>query len=291
MLDEATKAKLRDPAYFALHVQAAAALRAAGQFSWYDSNFLRRFEAAKLYLAQVRPDALSDFVEGFDPIRPPKDFAVIELDDLFDPDTRARILEISRSAQPGDTRQDEFERANFGRVVIWDEPYFLDLQRDLLDRVSDLTGRPLEPGYNFLSLYGGEGTCDPHMDEPYSMYTLDYCIEQSDDWPIYFSRIVDWPTFDEARNWDAEVLKSDASLQFSPKVLQPGQAVLFNGSSQWHYRNPITPGGYCSLLFFHYYPAGCEALVTPARWAEHFDIAELAPLCDLFGDAGTDGLS
>lgn len=289
MLDEATRTKLRDPAYFALHTRAVSAIRTAGQFEWYDSNFLRRFEAAKLYLAQVRPDALDRFIEGFGPIRPPMDFHVQDIADLFDLETVERILEISRAAKPGEDADDKFEAEYFGRVVIWDDPYLLELQANLLDRMSQIAGRPLATGYNFLSLYGGSGRCEPHMDEPFSMYTLDYCIEQSDDWPIYFSKPVDWPTRDTARNWDAEALKADKSMAFAPKVLKPNQAVFFSGSSQWHYRDPITPGGFCSLLFFHYYPVDCEGLVSPHRWAEHFGLPELAPLCDLFGKASTDG--
>jgi hypothetical protein len=291
MFDKVTRAKLRDPAYFALHTQAAAALREVGAFAWYDSNFLRRFEAAKLFLAAVRPDAVAAFIEGFAPLHPAADFTPQLLNDLFDQPTRARILDISRSVEPGDGGMEEAERRNFGRHVVWDQPYFLQLQRELLGKVSDLAGRELVPGYNFLSLYGAEGKCDPHMDEPYSMYTLDYCIEQSGEWPIYFSRLVDWPKRETVEDWDKERLKAEADLNFAPEVLQPNQAVLFCGSSQWHYRDTISPGGFCSLLFFHYFPEGCEGLVSPDRWAEHFGIAELAPLCDLFTQAGADGFA
>lgn len=291
MLNEATKTKLRDPDYFALHLKAAQAIREAACFQWYDSNFLRRFEAAKLYLAEVLPEKLAQFVDGFDPVRPPHDFAVQEISDLFDDEMRERIVAISRSVKSGDMITDDFERANFGRLVVWDHPYFLELQDTLTSRVSDLAGRQLEPGYNFLSLYGGEGKCDPHMDEPYSMYTLDYCIEQNCDWPIWFSRTVDWPTLETAREWDSGRLKDDASLAFTPKVLKPNNAVFFSGSSQWHYRDAIPAGGFCSLLFFHYYPAGCEALVVPQKWSAHFGIPELEPLCDLFGEPGRDGLA
>lgn len=287
MLDEATKTKMRDPAYFALHTQAVCAIRAAGQFAWYDSNFLRRFEAAKLYLAEVRPHALQRFIEGFEPVRPPLDFQVQEVVDLFDEETRERILAIARAAKPGGSKQDMAEAEDFGRTVIWDDPYLLELQAALLDRMSQIAGRPLATGYNFLSLYGGSGRCEPHMDEPYSMYTLDYCIEQSDDWPIHFSKPVDWPGIEEAKGWNAEALKADSAMAFEPKILKPNQAVFFSGSSQWHYRDPITPGGFCSLLFLHYYPAGCEGLVSPHKWADHFSLPELAPLCDLFGDENT----
>jgi hypothetical protein len=291
MLDQATKTKLRDPAYFALHMQAAKAIREAGEFRWYDSNFLRRFEAAKIYVNSVRPELLAEFVDGFDPIRPPHGFAVQEIEDLFDAETREQIFVVSRSARPGVSTADEFERTNFGRRVVWDQPFFLELQEALIERVSDLAGRLLEPGYNFLSLYGGAGKCEPHMDEPYSMYTLDYCIEQSHDWPIWFSKTVDWPTLETARDWDARKLKEDAALGFAPKTLKPNGALFFSGSSQWHYRDEITPGGFCSLMFLHYHPAGCKDLVSPHKWVDRFDIPELAPLCDLFAGPEEDGFS
>lgn len=291
MLDEAIKAKLRDPAYFRLHCQALAALRDVRRFSWYDSNFLRRFEATKIYLAAVRPEALGEFIAGFEPIRPPANFKVRVLDEVFDEFIRDRILSISRSVEQGVSSQAASERANFGREVVWDHPYFLDLQNELIPTVSELAGRPLEPSYNFLSLYGGAGRCDPHMDEPISMYTFDYCIEQSGPWPIHFSKLVDWPTLETVQGWDKQALKSDAALEFTSHALKPNQALLFNGSSQWHYREAIAPSGFCNLLFFHYYPSGCGDLVVPRKWSDHFDIPELGPLCDLFGAGNADGFS
>jgi hypothetical protein len=137
------------------------------------------------------------------------------------------------------------------------------------------------PGYNFLSLYGQDGRCELHMDEPISMFTLDYCIDQNVEWPIYFSKIVDWPQIDIMRNWQPDDIINDAAMEFSSRTLDPNNAVIFCGSSQWHYRDPIPQAGYCNLLFFHYYPKGAEGLVWPHNWPEHFDCPELQPFCDL----------
>lgn len=213
------------------------------------------------------------------------------LDHVFDEATRAQIVDISRSVPRNEgAKKNRFELEQFGRHVIWDHPFFVDLQGKLLETVSAIAGRQLIPRYNFLSLYGGAGRCDPHMDEPISMFTLDYCIEQSEEWPIWFSKVVDWPTIDVMKAWDPEAIKADESLQFAPEMLKPNQAVVFNGSSQWHYRDSITPGGHCSLLFFHYFPVGAENLVEPSKWPRYFDIPELSPLCELFSEAGKDGL-
>jgi len=288
MLDEATKAKLRDPAYLDLHLMAVAAIRKVGDVDWYDSHFARRYQVARHYLAQVRPDTLESFERGFDVLRPPDGFEPQLIVDLFDTPTRERIVETTRAIPAAMLKDDEI--ADFGCYIVHDQPWFVELQRDLLPRVSALTGCALETGYNFLSLYGGSGRCDPHMDEPRSMFTLDYCIEQSEEWPIWFSKVTGWPTIDTMRAWSPAAIRGDAALEFRPFVLKPGEALLFNGSSQWHYRDAITPGGFRNLLFFHYYPEGCRNLVWPPLWPSHFDIPELGPLCELFHEGGTDGL-
>lgn len=288
MLDEAIKAKLRDPAYLDWHMAAVSSIRAVGSVGWYDSHFVRRFEVAKHYLARVRPDTLEAFVRGFDALLPPPGFAPVVVDDLFDTATRDQIRQTARSIPEAMLKRDEL--AEFGRHIVHDFPWFIELQQQLLPRISALVGREMVAGYNFLSLYGGAGKCDPHMDEPGSMFTLDYCLDQSHDWPIWFSKVTDWPTVESMHDWDPLVVKADSALEWQPFVLQPGQALLFNGSSQWHYRDVIAPGGFCNLLFFHYYPAGCSNLVWPILWARHFGIPELGPLCELFHERGEDGL-
>ncbi|MBU7580942.1 MAG: hypothetical protein KAF27_10810 [Porphyrobacter sp.] len=285
MLDDALKTKLRDPAYLDWHLAAVRSTHVIGRADWYDSVFLRRFEVARHFLGAVNPDALGAFVAAFDQLKPPPGFKVAVLDNLFDDAVRARIVEIAREIRADNLKagpKGEWEAKAFGRRVIWDHPFFLELQQGLVPQASELAGCELRTGYNFLSLYSGDGRCAPHMDQPYSMYTLDYCIEQSDEWPIHFSRTVEWPTVDTFRRFDADTIKQDADLAFEPYVLHPNQALFFNGSSQWHYRDSITPGGFCDLLFFHYSPAGCEKLVEPVLWRDHFDIPELGALCDLF---------
>lgn len=282
--------RLRDPAYFALHLKAAAALREVGLMGWYDSHFLRRREAARRYLADVRPDMLGAFESGFDALLPPAGFREALIDDVFDAETFAAILAHSRAVPTSIADQQLRENLDFGRSVVWDDPFFLNIQEQVRPRIEAMVGTPLTSCYNFLSRYGAQGRCDLHMDHPDAMYTFDFCIEQDAVWPIYVSRVVEWPTVDFARRFEPEAVIADADYDFAEHLLRPNQALLFNGSSQWHYRRPKQAGGFCHLLFFHYVPAGCEALANPARWAEHFGIPELSPLCDLFADPENDGL-
>lgn len=264
-------------------------MRSVGQLRWYDSHFLRRLAVATRYLEAVRPDALPAFLASFSALQPREGFREILIDDVFDAATRDEIIAVSRAARPEQTERQASENKEFGRQVLWNIPFFLELQERLRPLVSEIAGRPLVSSYNFLSLYGSEGKCDLHMDHVEAMYTFDYCIEQDAVWPIYVSRVVDWPT--TGMNFDPSLATADPDLDFREHALEPNRALLFNGSSQWHYRNPKTQGGFCNLLFFHYYPEGCEALVDPARWAEHSGIAELVPLCDLLHHPARDGLA
>lgn len=282
MLNPLLRSRLRDPDYFKLHLEAVAAIRALGPQRWYDAHFVRLVNAARHYLGRVRPDALGTFLDGLDPLRPPANFREMLVEDVFDAETREAVREISRSARLEQSQLQREENQNFGRNVVWNDPFYLDLQVQLLPRVSDLVGRPLKTSYNFLSLYGPEGRCEPHLDHPLAMFTFDYCIDQDEVWPIHVSRVVEWPDRAFAHAFDGDALKADTSLEFATHLLEPGRALIFNGTSQWHYREPKRSGQFCHLLFFHYYPADCEPLVHPLQWAGHFGIPELEPLCDLY---------
>ena len=60
--------------------------------------------------------------------------------------------------------------------------------------------------------------------------------------------------------------------------MEPGQAILFSGSSQWHYRDAmpaLSTKSSCDLLFLHFIPRGTRELLNPLKWARLFDIPEL----------------
>ena len=280
MLSAPLKAKLADPAYLDLHLVAAGVVRGLGNLPWYDSYFLRDWTAAKEYLAQVRPDALPGFENAFAVLQPPAGFAPLKLENLLGRERLGELAEIVRSLPPDLLECHEQER--FGRTVVHDHPEFSRLQEELRPRMGELLGEELESGYNFLSLYGPHGRCPMHMDEPVSMYTLDVCIDRDGDWPIHFSEIVDWPGRDAAQDGWPDNVRGE--LAFTPFVIRENEAVLFCGSSQWHYRDPMPGGGACSLLFLHYYPARARGLVDPQDWPETLALPELQPLCDLLAE-------
>lgn len=197
---------------------------------------------------------------------------------IFDHDVLGEIRRVTASLLPTDLELHEARK--FGRFVVHDHPFFTELQQGTIPLVSEAAGEPVEAGYNFLSLYGGKGVCAPHLDSPQSKWTLDLCVNQSAPWPIYLSQVHPWPESEvewPKENWEAQV-KQSPSLRFTPYTLQPGQAIVFSGSSQWHYREALPKGDgreFCDLLFFHFIPQGAAELLKSQNWARLFGIPEL----------------
>jgi hypothetical protein len=250
------------------------------QLRWYDSVWLGKYFAARDVIARVAPGRLAEFCESFAPLRTDPACAVKELPGLFDPPMLAAIAKTVAAIPKEKLELHELKR--FGRFIVHDHPPFTELQHTLVQRVSEWAGEPVEPSYNFLSLYTKLGVCEPHLDAPSAKWTLDICIGQSEPWPIQFSQILPWPEapLELGDDWRAEI-KARPDLQYQSKTLQPGDAILFSGSSQWHYRDAIPRGKgkqFCDLLFFHFIPAGTAELVRPGNWARLFAIPELAEI-------------
>ena len=237
------------------------------QLRWYDSVWLNAWFAARQVVARVAPARLPEFVASFAPLRTDPAFSVRKLPGLLDADEIAAIRDLVRSVPREVLEMHELQR--FGRLIVHDYPPLTALQQTLIDRVSQWAGEEVEPSYNFLCLYSQLGVCEPHMDAPSAKWTLDVCLDQSGPWPIQLSQIVPWPDEPLALDDDwQQWIKANPGLHFESQVLEPGDAVLFSGSSQWHYRDPLPPGKgrrFCDLLFFHFIPKGCAEIVRPAN--------------------------
>lgn len=249
----------------------------SGAFPWYDSGWLSRYLGAEATLKRFRPDVLPSFVEAFRVLHTRPDFAVRRLRP-FDEATLADIRSTVASLRPPDLELHEARR--FGRFVVHDHPWFTALQERTVPLMSELVGEPVEPSYNFLSLYTERGVCAVHMDAPEAKWTLDLCVDQSAPWPIHFSQVLPWPNLAGegwGDDWEESIKRSPAH-RFESHALEPGEAVAFSGSSQWHYREPMPAAAgrsFCTLLFFHYVPAGTRRLIQPEEWARIFGVAEL----------------
>lgn len=246
-------------------------------FPWYDSRWRRRHSAAREWLASQRPEVLPAFTDAMRVLRTRPDFRLQHVAQLFDDDVLAQVVERINALTLADF--DLAETRAFGRFVVRNDPWFTTLQDAFVEQVSTLAGEAVEPRYNFLSLYTHRGNCALHMDSPEAKWTLDVCIEQSEPWPIHFSQVVPWPEAVDlpASDWQRAIMESP-ELRFESVTLQPNQAVLFAGSSQWHYREPLPRTAlnpFCNLLFFHFIPRGAGAVVDWQQWPELFGVPEL----------------
>jgi len=258
------------------------AQQAGTAFPWYDGYWLRKYVAAKAWFAAHRPDSLAEFLEATHILQTRPDFRPQRIDHLFDDAVLADIVTRISAFTMADFEFDE--TATFGRYVVRNNPWFTELQQSYTTRVSDIVGEPLEPRYNFISLYTRLGVCPVHLDAPEAKWTLDVCLEQSAPWPIHFSQVVPWPEnlIVPADDWD-RAIKVLPDLRFESVTLEPNEAVVFSGSSQWHYRDPQPRQGtapFCHLLFFHFIPKGAGRIVDYQEWPDLFGAPELRAVLD-----------
>jgi len=263
----------------AIESTSVSAVPDAAYFPWYDSYWLESYVRVKAYLRERQPGRLAEFEQACRVFETRPDFQSLELSRVFDDSVQARLRELVHGL-----REDEHEKheaLSFGRSVVHHHPLLTELHAGLVPRVSELVGEELEPSYNFLSLYNNLGLCQVHMDAPLAKWTLDYCIAQTAVWPLHVSQVRPWPDAPHrGDDWAARVM-SDPDNRFTAHTMQPGEALIFSGSSQWHYRERIprvTRHNQCQLAFFHFIPRGARALVWPPDWAELFGIPELAQL-------------
>lgn len=238
---------------------------------------------AKQTIQRIKPSALQAFEDAMRPLRTDPQFHAKVLDRVLDNATLEQVRQVVKELRPLEFELHEAQQ--FKRFIIHDHPYFTEIQRQLTALVTDAVNEPVEPSYNFLSLYTAAGICPVHMDSPEAKWTLDICLNQSEPWPLWVSDVQPWP---EAKpdaappSWHGDAweqtIKQSATANFVAHTMEPGQAIVFSGSSQWHYRNAMPAGNaasHCDLLFLHFVPAGTAELVRPANWARRFDIPEL----------------
>ena len=247
-------------------------------YPWYDSVWLAQYARATRIIREVRPAALAGFIEAFRILRTRADFEPVRLARPFGDAELAEIRRVVDSLAPA--RLELHEARTFRRFVVHDHEVFNRLQRRAVPLVSEAVGEPVEASYNFLSLYASQGICPIHMDAPNAKWTLDLCVEQSVAWPIHFSTVQPWPEGPDEKwsdpHWDQEVKRSQ---RFTTHELAEGEAIVFSGSSQWHYRDAMparSPRDRATLLFLHFIPAGTAELVQPRTWGRRFGIPELA---------------
>lgn len=247
---------------------------------WYDSQWLLRYLRAKEFVEARHPSRLGEFVAAFEPLRTRPSFRETLLERVFDEVELEEIRSISRAVRPDQLEMHEVQ--SHGRLVVHDDPALVSIQKKLLPRMEELVEEPLEVSYNFLAFYTQRGVCAPHLDAPDAKWTLDLCLEQTEPWPIHFSEIVPWPDRFPSADGEWPERIADPS-RFRSYTMEPGQSLVFSGSSQWHYRDAFPgkdPRRSCTLLFFHFFPRGARELVEWSNWERRLEIPGLADVVD-----------
>ena len=243
-----------------------------GKFLWYDSWWLMRYLSARDYIARHFPAQLEGFVRAIEPLRTGPDFQTQLHDRLFTEEQFNTVRTAVRSIKPDVLEMHELIR--HGRYVVHDHPMLVDLHAAMAPVMGELVGEKVEPMYTFIALYNGNGVCPVHLDAPVSKWTLDFCIEQSEPWPIVFSEVIPWPEeFDSGLVAWEEHIRLSSGHRFTSLTMEPGQAIVFSGSSQWHYREPFRHSGaqsHCDLLFLHFIPAGMKEVSEWKNWERLF---------------------
>ena len=125
------------------------------EIQWYDSVWLSRYLAAKEYIANYNPEKLQEFIARFNVLRTDPNYKIKELPGLLSQDVLDFVKKIIQHIPQANLELYEVDR--FDRNILHDHPIFLKMQADLTDRVSEWVGEPVEPCYNFLSLYSKMG--------------------------------------------------------------------------------------------------------------------------------------
>ncbi|MEZ0309399.1 MAG: hypothetical protein ACAH21_15860 [Ramlibacter sp.] len=249
---------------------------ASKDYPWYDSEWLSAYHRALAILRRVAPARVAEFEQAFDVLRTQPGFKAKVIERAFDEPTMDAIRKVVAGLTPEQLKP--YEAREFRRFITHNHPFFDALHQRTIEWVSEAAGEPVEASYNFVSMYGPHGVCPLHLDAPLAKWTLDLCIDQSVPWPIHFAPVAHWPMPGVYGNdWQSQV-KREVGDGFTTHTVSPGQAILFSGSSQWHYRDPMPGEGNqrsCDLLFMHFIPAGTAELAEPANWAGLFSVPEL----------------
>jgi hypothetical protein len=114
----------------------------------------------------------------------------------------------------------------FNRYALHDSPYLQQLHKEIKPFMEKLMEKELEITYSYLSMYDSNGYCPPHRDRNVCQWTLDLCVNQDKQWPLF----VEDKTFH----------------------LKENEALVYSGTDQLHWRERIHTNGHCDLVFFHF---------------------------------------
>ena len=154
----------------------------------------------------------------------------IILRETFPADLRERLLRDCDLIK----RRGEFTPdPDFGRIIS-NGPRLYAYSEHLLPLVRNIfQDDSILPSYNCWADYRSIESCLPaHKDSNACTFTVDYCVQQHEPWPLY--------------------------VEGKEYILQENQSLVFMGEDQEHWRPAFKPGNMVEMIFFHF--------VRPDHW-------------------------
>ena len=114
--------------------------------------------------------------------------------------------------------------------------------------VSEMTGADLLPSFSYFRMYVGGDICRIHSDRPASEVSLSVTLAYGDDKPWPFS-VATTPV---ARPGMMNLSDEFGDEPFATFIMQPGDAVLYAGSTHRHGRIEPNPNEWSAHLFLQW---------------------------------------
>lgn len=119
----------------------------------------------------------------------------------------------------------------FNSLVVYNYPIFLTLLHSMKDRISVLCNKKLVPTYSYSRIYVHGEELDIHTDREACEYSVSINLYQDCEWALN--------------------IHNKFTNQFNSIVLYPGDAVIYKGIEQLHYRDKYHGQIYIQV-FLHY---------------------------------------
>jgi len=126
------------------------------------------------------------------------------------------------------------------------DEYLNNLHQEMLPRVKELFEEEnMIPSYAIFSDYGDLGAVSRHQDEGPCFFTIDLCLYENTDWPLFID-----------------------GIEYMPRE---NQAILMYGSHQYHSRPAVNnPDNRSGILLLHYAPPEHQFFKLPLSLQQQY---------------------
>lgn len=121
------------------------------------------------------------------------------------------------------------------RCCAHNDPFTRFLHYQITPWLNRVLPEPVKPSYTFVSYYEKTGMA-PHKDWEQCVWNLSLLIDPQPEEP-------------PALNWPLHIQLPDAHVEAR---LEPGDAILYQGTEHRHWREPLPPGNKATVTLFHF---------------------------------------